>query len=652
MEIKVTTTPNLTDEQLEKIKQEILADEEATTMCMLPLFYNLDDVYDIKQISGLFYSSMVVNLKQDKAQYNKLKKELEAKLDEKYLSKVVGIYNEILNRAENKVLYVVIEALYEISIIKDSKLQEKKLRQFNLFLEDTDNDIDNKTSKKELIKDILFMVENTGYFIDYNHYVAQLKGCVNDYLGLTFIATEITNFSVYLLSDDNTLYVKYKPFKDAQKTDILGNIYTQENTYTNYNLLTDDGKKNYESKHKTINEKFTILKKHLKNERKQNLDEPPRKKTYTDFNDFINLVAFTDEERDILAKKEKEEIAELETLRPKNSNTSYIFNDKLSNEISNIENNTPTLIVKTTGKELPQDKELKVLISNAEITYKKPINDFDMAILETLQAIFIDGNFTFDILMVKEKVAHINTKYAQARGDTLENDIKESIEKMRNTDMTLDISQEINKTFKIKLADEKIKEFSETGKILPLNIIKVNKGGTIKEAYRFTSKPMYFTYAEARGQILTYSTNILALPKNVAKSKENIILARAILKRVLDLKSVPTKNNKDKKRKYDLYPNLSIIVIDNLLEETSVLPKEYVYNENLSDEENEAEKQKYNTNYRKRKARYIDTIKDLLYELRTTDTIKTYEIYDQKNQKVDPTQKGVSVRAIKIILGK
>jgi len=50
--------------------------------------------------------------------------------------------------------------------------------------------------------------------------------------------------------------------------------------------------------------------------------------------------------------------------------------------------------------------------------------------------------------------------------------------------------------------------------------------------------------------------------------------------------------------------------------------------------------------YREMLIRDYEAIKAL------TDTIKTYEIYDQKNQKVDPTQKGVSVRAIKIILGK
>ena len=99
-----------------------------------------------------------------------------------------------------------------------------------------------------------------------------------------------------------------------------------------------------------------------------------------------------------ITENDKKDTA-LTTYQPTAINTYKVFNDKVSNTLSELINNQKETI-KGTGGTKYKDLEIQALISNAEIKQSKVLSQWDKYILQAIYSVSIDNPY-FDINMIK-----------------------------------------------------------------------------------------------------------------------------------------------------------------------------------------------------------------------------------------------------------
>lgn len=211
------------------------------------------------------------------------------------------------------------------------------------------------------------------------------------------------------------------------------------------------------------------------------------------------------------------------------------FNDKLSNNLSNLENNNFVEIGKTGGKEKKvKDSVMKVLVENGEMTTSKILEPFDKVVLQKIYSL-IKKNQYFDIQMLKEEMSGNKNRH---KGE-LDEDIEKSINKLRTTLIQIEIPEEIQGQMKTPFEKIGIKDT-----ILPIREIYVIKGGHKKSVFGFNTKSIYYEYEEARGQLISKNSKLLQGGIGNA-TKQSIVLTDYLSDRIEDMKH--QKENKFKK---------------------------------------------------------------------------------------------------------
>lgn len=296
-----------------------------------------------------------------------------------------------------------------------------------------------------------------------------------------------------------------------------------------------------------------------------------------------------------ITENDKKDTA-LTTYQPTAINTYKVFNDKVSNTLSKLINNQKETITGTGGTKY-KDLEIKALISNAEIKQSKVLSQWDKYILQAIYSVSIDNPY-FDINMIKRA---LNLK-SYKKKTSINDEIKASIEKMSITKISLDIAKELNETYKTPLNAEKIKALGIESYLLPLKKIYKKVGGAKQEMYRFIEKPIYFTYIEARNQILNLATEKLLI-YGLTDTKENTMLKIYLKTRIDDMKY---QKSKSKSNNY-----IDFILYDTIFKE----------NDLLQDDELKQNEKAYN----KKRDTYRKTIKDILQHYKDIKDIKDFE---------------------------
>lgn len=235
----------------------------------------------------------------------------------------------------------------------------------------------------------------------------------------------------------------------------------------------------------------------------------------------------------------------------------------------------------------------KVFVENGEMKTSKPLTDFDILILDTIYTLSQENKY-FDIQMIKEHLIKRKERHRMK----LDEDIEESIEKLRVTFIEIQSPSELKKTFKKPFDKMGIRET-----ILPLREFFVKKGGITKKVYSFTNISIYFLYAEAKGQLITKEPEYLEV-KIGKKGKNELVLINKISTRIKD-----SKRQRDSKKLYNKKEYIDTILFDYLLENLD-------YNEeNIQELSLEAKKQ-----------RYLKIAEKILNDYKTKKIIKSFKM--------------------------
>ena len=159
---------------------------------------------------------------------------------------------------------------------------------------------------------------------------------------------------------------------------------------------------------------------------------------------------------------------------------------------------------------------------------------FTRAVCDTMTSLILAGNE----YITPQQIAFAMNGYTGKRAatDSFLEQIKESVEILRNTNCKIDASKE---------AQARGYNFEQTtfdGYLIPadgLEVVYMN--GQKVKAYRVFREPILYLYARQKKQVLTVDIDMLALPDKINMTRENIILQRYLLERIEGMKN--EKNN-------------------------------------------------------------------------------------------------------------
>ena len=293
--------------------------------------------------------------------------------------------------------------------------------------------------------------------------------------------------------------------------------------------------------------------------------------------------------------QEKENLQKIETFKPFPTETAIVFNDKLSNNFPLLENNKFLPIGKTGGNgKKVKNSVMRVLIQNGEMTTTRVLDTFDKVILQSIYSITQKNSF-FDIQMIKEHITGIKNRHK----GKLDEEIEQSINKLRTTLIQIELPEELQKQMKIQFDRVGVKD-----NILPIREYYVIKGGQKKSAFGFTSKSIYYEYEEARGQLITKNPKLLQGGIGNA-TRQTIILTDYLSNRIEDMKHQQEKNKKNnysQEIKFETIWSL-ILTEEDLKMKTDSLQK--------------------------KKRRYIEDIETIMKTYKKDNYIKNYEKYSE-----------------------
>lgn len=289
---------------------------------------------------------------------------------------------------------------------------------------------------------------------------------------------------------------------------------------------------------------------------------------------YDNLKFTKEEEKafcDIVFNELKNE-PKLESYAYSNIKYSLGFNDKVSKNLPMITSNEAT-ISKTSG--------IKKLIKNGkddiEVFIENKLELFDTYVLSAVYTITKDKTY-FSVSEVKKtligdfgnEVIDKETKKTKQKGNVktgLDDKIETSIEKMRKTDFSLSILNELNSTFKKPLEEEVISKLKLRSPLLPLNVLERTINGAVIKTYEYIGKvkPLYFVYIDGRNQLIYKPPKMLAIP-NFTNNDKNVVIKNYVINKICNLQY--ELNNGDN------ISNLSCIVYETLFKELKIELKE------------------------------------------------------------------------------
>lgn len=289
---------------------------------------------------------------------------------------------------------------------------------------------------------------------------------------------------------------------------------------------------------------------------------------------------------DTTKEKQINEIINYQPIRP---TTGIILNDLLSNNFKNMENGE----IHELGIGKNKNGSIDAMIKNQNIQTSKIMTPYDLLILESCITLFKDNKY-----IDAEMIYKLHTQNNRNRtGTNFIHEANESIEKMRTTLITIDIKEEVQNYFNIS----NLETFNINTYLLPLEMVEIKKGGTLKKMYRLLKdekKGSYIDYTKGLEQMLSYKTELARVPR---VEKESVLINREILKRVFNIKNGALRNKN--------------ILCDSIFKECELLQ----------------DIDKKSNTYRQYKSRYKKYIINSLDNLKTNKEIKGYKEIKKRN---------------------
>lgn len=551
---------------IEKIKQEILADEENLIDFIIPLA--LRDYYSRERPALLHHEIdiFIQDLKEDASKMQKYKDELAEKLDFEYLCKTMFLYENTCNIRTDATLFSFIKAFYELDEIKDEKTRKEKILFFNelmrtdhIMLEHAGIFIAgsvNVLKDVRLANGIVAVRDDEDYLkIDFKKYkfnaeikskddiVKFIKHYKNSEILIYDTNQKVRDFAFYLLgtgTERQTLkdyenrysYLWVKNDPAFQNIVFDGVLY--DNIYTNYDVKTPDGTENYAKRTDTIIERDRALH-NLINTRTKDIS----------LKEILDIITFDAEEKKIFAKEVKDyELADLESASTpiKPNSMTYITNKVHQNlskidALTGIDENEQLISLSRKKGDIVVRASMETL---QDAIYKLDLTPFDELILNATKNLFKENKQ----INLESIFDHITGNTGGRTNPTTLQDIEKSILTLSGKMIRLDYATK--KRFKGKNKGEEL-EVSFTAPLLPIQAVKVKYKGYEKTFYRLIGtyeENAYFKFTDDIGQLTSTKALYLNNGDKVRNTSENILITNYLVKQITLIKRGSLDTNK------------------------------------------------------------------------------------------------------------
>lgn len=187
-----------------------------------------------------------------------------------------------------------------------------------------------------------------------------------------------------------------------------------------------------------------------------------------------------------------------------------------------------------------------------KIELPKQIEPFDMVIHSGVLSLYDAGNVIITPQMINRHISG-GTKQRTTSKQRIK-EIENSLDKMRNTNITIDCTDEI------RLYHKEPEKGYMSDRMLPARKMAVYIGGQWITGYKMQDKPILRDYAEISGQIARYPTRLLGLAsEKYSDNKARISIKYYILNRISSIKH----GNKIDSITYDtIFKNCGLSEID------------------------------------------------------------------------------------------
>lgn len=251
--------------------------------------------------------------------------------------------------------------------------------------------------------------------------------------------------------------------------------------------------------------------------------------------------------------------------------------------------------------------DTNLILTNANIT------QFDLAVMDSVYTLLVNGETAFTPEMI---VRIMSGNFNQDVTPQKSGAVTKSLNKLSLIRITIDCTEELQARKKL----EKNKTARLTSYLMPLREIEIQTANhkSVMKGFQLIEKPVLYTYAETIQQIMSVPTSILSTQGKISDTNDNIIIKRALIRRIEAMK-----NNKNKIKS-------NIIVYERYDQETK---KEKGFLITLGfNKENYSNWKKKKNNLHKSIIKILDTFKEEKY-------ILNYEIIKEGKQKIN----GVSI---------
>ena len=562
-------------ELLEKIKADILADDEHIYYFLIPLVLRDAHKKEVPTMTHYEFIAYMTRLVNDPKELLKYKQELEKVLDFKYIYACSLLYTNTTNARAGEMIKQYIQALYDIDLIQDADIKQLKTIFFKSFLSERITNIGDIFLKTingfkaiHNAQDVA-IIDDAEYekrINDANYIKFKFKDTINskdDILAFikqneknerTFhlVARNIQDFTAYLLAtgtERQTLENYDNRFKengatsyvDKNKVMITGVFF--RNIYTNYDVDTEavakgekvdtTGLDNFTKRLDAVDKKYGELWQRIQdNNGDITLEE------------LTKLLSFNDAEADLLSKDEKDELAGLESVStPIKPNSMTYTTNKIHQNLSKIETLTEInndILPISLSKKKGDIVAIASMETMQDAIYKLNLTPFDELILDASKNLFklnkeINTESVCDYI-----TGNTGTRPNKAMLD----DIEKSILTLSGKILRLDYGTQ--KHLKGKHKGEEI-EIHFTAPLLPIKAVQVKYKGHKKTFYRLIGtyeENEYFKFTDALGQLTSTKTLYLKAGDKVRINKENTLINNYLAKQITLIKRGSLDTNK------------------------------------------------------------------------------------------------------------
>lgn len=285
-----------------------------------------------------------------------------------------------------------------------------------------------------------------------------------------------------------------------------------------------------------------------------------------------STIFFTNENRgENVSKKNSEEIGEIKSLTTLKINTQFFNNSKMFRMLGRETN------LQSSSKEIQINEKIVNLLdiqSNEKISLSDRITPFDMAVMDAVYTIICSGQK----VVVLEWISKILSGNMQEKdsSEKKEEEIRKSIEKLKNIECTIDCTEEFNE-YRRQRKKKPLSNWTFKGSLLPLVEeveVSYQSNGKKVVAYPIYVIPAIYRYAKANNQIISVPNEYFLTNGKMNNTTESIIIKRYVIKRIAQMikcKNMNSNrlsflwldNNSADEKERGLYPELGYVPDDS-----------------------------------------------------------------------------------------